>query len=85
MKADRRLVLGWILPVLVIAALIGLWQIAAASGWIAQALNLEPHAIAVDADLNHLPSRLPAIPPYYIAYRSYVGMNVIRCSSVNEV
>jgi ABC-type nitrate/sulfonate/bicarbonate transport system permease component len=52
MKADRRLVLGWILPVLVIAALIGLWQIAAASGWIAQALNLEPFLVPSPAEVG---------------------------------
>lgn len=47
----RRLVLGWILPVLVIAALIGLWQIAATTGWIAEALNLEPFLVPSPAEV----------------------------------
>jgi NitT/TauT family transport system permease protein/putative hydroxymethylpyrimidine transport system permease protein len=52
MKVDRRLVLGWILPVLVIAALIGLWQIAASTGWIAEALNLEPFLVPSPAEVG---------------------------------
>jgi ABC-type nitrate/sulfonate/bicarbonate transport system permease component len=52
MKAERRLVLGWILPVLVIAALIGLWQIAASTGAIAEALNLEPFLVPSPAEVG---------------------------------
>jgi putative hydroxymethylpyrimidine transport system permease protein len=52
MKVDRRLVLGWILPVLVIAALIGLWQIAASTGAIAEALNLEPFLVPSPAEVG---------------------------------
>lgn len=52
MKVDRRLVLGWILPVLVIAALVGLWQIAASTGWIAEALNLEPYLVPSPAEIG---------------------------------
>ena len=52
MKVDRRLVLGWILPVLVIAALIGLWQIAASTGAVAEALNLEPFLVPSPAEVG---------------------------------
>ncbi len=52
MKAERRLVLGWILPVLVIATLIGLWQIAASTGAIAEALNLEPFLVPSPAEVG---------------------------------
>src|SRR6202012_4995705 len=52
MKVDRRLVLGWILPVLVIAALIGLWQIAASTGAIAEALNIEPYLVPSPAEVG---------------------------------
>ncbi len=49
---NRRVVFGWILPVLVIAALIGLWQIAASSGAIAEALNLEPFLVPSPAEVG---------------------------------
>lgn len=49
---NRRAVVGWILPVLVIAALIGLWQIAASTGWIAEALNLEPFLVPSPAEVG---------------------------------
>ena len=49
---NRRVILGWILPVLVIAALIGLWQIAASTGWIAEALNLEPFLVPSPAEVG---------------------------------
>jgi ABC-type nitrate/sulfonate/bicarbonate transport system permease component len=49
---NRRVVLGWILPVLVIAALIGLWQIAASTGAIAEALNLEPFLVPSPAEVG---------------------------------
>jgi putative hydroxymethylpyrimidine transport system permease protein len=49
---NRRVVLGWILPVLVIAALIGLWQIVASTGWIAEALNLEPFLVPSPAEVG---------------------------------
>ncbi|MBS1863794.1 MAG: ABC transporter permease [Actinobacteria bacterium] len=48
---NRRLILGWILPVLVLAALVGLWQIAASTGWIAEALNLEPFLVPSPAEV----------------------------------
>jgi putative hydroxymethylpyrimidine transport system permease protein len=49
---NRRVVLGWLLPVLVIAALIGLWQLAASTGWIAEALNLEPFLVPSPAEVG---------------------------------
>ncbi|MBN9623177.1 MAG: ABC transporter permease, partial [Actinobacteria bacterium] len=49
---NRRMILGWILPVLVIAALIGLWQIAAADGAIAEALNIEPFLVPSPAEVG---------------------------------
>ena len=52
MKLDRRLVLGWILPVALIAALVGLWQIAASTGAIAEALNLEPFLVPSPAEVG---------------------------------
>ncbi|MBS1884718.1 MAG: ABC transporter permease [Actinobacteria bacterium] len=48
---NRRLILGWILPLLVLAALVGLWQIAASTGWIAEALNLEPFLVPSPAEV----------------------------------
>jgi putative hydroxymethylpyrimidine transport system permease protein len=41
-----------VLPVAVIAALIGLWQIAASSGWLAEALNLEPILVPSPAEVG---------------------------------
>jgi ABC-type nitrate/sulfonate/bicarbonate transport system permease component len=52
MKLDRRLVFGWILPILVIAALVGLWQIAASTGAVAEALNLEPFLVPSPAEVG---------------------------------
>jgi ABC-type nitrate/sulfonate/bicarbonate transport system permease component len=37
---------------LVIAALIGLWQIAASTGWVAEALNLEPFLVPSPAEVG---------------------------------
>jgi putative hydroxymethylpyrimidine transport system permease protein len=47
-----RAVLRRLLPLLVIAALIGLWQIAASTGWIAEALNLEPFLVPSPAEVG---------------------------------
>jgi putative hydroxymethylpyrimidine transport system permease protein len=47
-----RAVLRVVLPVAVIAALIGLWQIAASSGWLAEALNLEPILVPSPAEVG---------------------------------
>jgi ABC-type nitrate/sulfonate/bicarbonate transport system permease component len=41
-----------LLPAALIAALIGLWQIAAATGWIAEALNLEPFLVPSPAEVG---------------------------------
>ena len=41
-----------LLPAALIAALIGLWQIAAASGWIAEALSLEPFLVPSPAEVG---------------------------------
>lgn len=41
----------WVLPGLVIAALIGAWQIAASTGAIADALNLEPFLVPSPAEI----------------------------------
>jgi putative hydroxymethylpyrimidine transport system permease protein len=41
-----------ILPAALIAALIGLWQIAASSGWIAEGLNLEPIFVPSPAEVG---------------------------------
>jgi ABC-type nitrate/sulfonate/bicarbonate transport system permease component len=48
----NRRVLGRLLPVAVIAALIGLWQIAASTGAIAEALNLEPFLVPSPAEVG---------------------------------
>jgi ABC-type nitrate/sulfonate/bicarbonate transport system permease component len=45
-------VLRVVLPAAVIAALIGLWQIAASAGWIADALNLEPFLVPSPAEVG---------------------------------
>ncbi len=47
-----RAALRILLPVAVIAALIGLWQIAAANGAIAEALNLEPFLVPSPAEVG---------------------------------
>ncbi|MBS1678710.1 MAG: ABC transporter permease [Actinobacteria bacterium] len=47
-----RAVLRIVLPVALIAALIGLWQIAASTGWIAEALNLEPFLVPSPAEVG---------------------------------
>jgi putative hydroxymethylpyrimidine transport system permease protein len=47
-----RAVLRVLLPVAVIAALIGLWQVAASTGWIAEALNLEPFLVPSPAEVG---------------------------------
>jgi putative hydroxymethylpyrimidine transport system permease protein len=49
---SARAVLRFLLPVAVIAALIGLWQIAASTGWIAEALNLEPFLVPSPAEVG---------------------------------
>lgn len=41
-----------VLPVALIAALVGLWQIAASTGWIAEALNLEPFLVPSPAEVG---------------------------------
>jgi NitT/TauT family transport system permease protein len=41
-----------LLPAALIAALIGLWQIAASTGWIAEALNLEPFLVPSPAEVG---------------------------------
>jgi len=41
-----------LLPAALIAALIGLWQIAASTGWIADALNLEPFLVPSPAEVG---------------------------------
>jgi len=41
-----------LLPVALIAALIGLWQIAASTGWIAEALNLKPFLVPSPAEVG---------------------------------
>lgn len=47
-----RTVLRVLLPAALIAALIGLWQIAASAGWIADALNLEPFLVPSPAEVG---------------------------------
>lgn len=47
-----RTVLRVLLPAALIAALIGLWQIAASTGWIAEALNLEPFLVPSPAEVG---------------------------------
>ncbi len=47
-----RAALRVLLPVALIAALIGLWQIAASAGWIADALNLEPFLVPSPAEVG---------------------------------
>jgi ABC-type nitrate/sulfonate/bicarbonate transport system permease component len=49
---STRTALRVLLPAAVIAALIGLWQIAAADGWIAQALNLERFLVPSPAEVG---------------------------------
>jgi ABC-type nitrate/sulfonate/bicarbonate transport system permease component len=41
----------WVLPALVVAALIGLWQVAASTGAIADALGLEPFLVPSPAEI----------------------------------
>ncbi len=41
----------WLLPAALVAALIGAWQIAASSGAIAEALNLEPYLVPSPAEI----------------------------------
>jgi putative hydroxymethylpyrimidine transport system permease protein len=47
-----RTVLRILLPAALIAALIGLWQIAASAGWIADALNLESFLVPSPAEVG---------------------------------
>lgn len=47
-----RTVVRWVLPAAVIAVLIGLWQIAASAGWIAEALSLEPFLVPSPAEVG---------------------------------
>jgi ABC-type nitrate/sulfonate/bicarbonate transport system permease component len=47
-----RSALRILLPAALIAALIGLWQIAASAGWIADALNLEPFLVPSPAEVG---------------------------------
>jgi NitT/TauT family transport system permease protein/putative hydroxymethylpyrimidine transport system permease protein len=41
-----------VLPAAIVAALIGLWQVAASTGWIAEALNLEPFLVPSPAEVG---------------------------------
>jgi ABC-type nitrate/sulfonate/bicarbonate transport system permease component len=52
MTPSRRVLIGWVLPALVIAALIGAWQVAASTGAIAEALNLEPFLVPSPAEVG---------------------------------
>ncbi len=52
MKADWRAVRRWLLPAALIAALIGAWQVAASTGAIAEALNLEPFLVPSPAEVG---------------------------------
>jgi putative hydroxymethylpyrimidine transport system permease protein len=52
MSVDRRTMLRWVLPVALLAALIGAWQIAASTGAIAEALNLEPIFVPSPAEVG---------------------------------
>ncbi|HVV90992.1 MAG TPA: ABC transporter permease [Solirubrobacterales bacterium] len=47
-----RAALRVLLPAAIVAALIGLWQIAASTGWIAEALNLEPFLVPSPAEVG---------------------------------
>jgi putative hydroxymethylpyrimidine transport system permease protein len=47
-----RTALRILLPAALVAALIGLWQIAASTGWIAEALNLEPFLVPSPAEVG---------------------------------
>ena len=47
-----RTVLRVLMPAALIAALIGLWQIAASAGWIADALHLEPFLVPSPAEVG---------------------------------
>jgi putative hydroxymethylpyrimidine transport system permease protein len=47
-----RTVLRVVLPVALLAALIGAWQIAASTGWVADALNLEPFLVPSPAEVG---------------------------------
>jgi putative hydroxymethylpyrimidine transport system permease protein len=47
-----RTALRIVLPVTLIAALVGLWQIAASAGWIADALNLESFLVPSPAEVG---------------------------------
>jgi ABC-type nitrate/sulfonate/bicarbonate transport system permease component len=47
-----RTAVRWVLPAAVIVALIGLWQIAASAGWIAEAFNLEPIFVPSPAEVG---------------------------------
>jgi len=52
MKLGRRTVRRVVLPLGVVAALIGLWQIAASNGAIAEALNIEPYLVPSPAEVG---------------------------------
>jgi putative hydroxymethylpyrimidine transport system permease protein len=43
---------GWLLPVLLLAALLGAWQIAASNGAIASALNIESYLVPSPAEIG---------------------------------
>jgi putative hydroxymethylpyrimidine transport system permease protein len=51
MRVDWRPVLRVVLPAALLAALIGAWQIAAATGWLAEVLNLEPIFVPSPAEV----------------------------------
>jgi len=42
----------WLLPALLLAALLGLWQIACSTGWIADALSLESYLVPSPAEIT---------------------------------
>jgi putative hydroxymethylpyrimidine transport system permease protein len=50
-RIDWRTVRRWVLPIALLAALIGAWQIAAATGAIAEALNLDPIFVPSPAEV----------------------------------
>ncbi len=52
MTVNWRTVLRWVLPAALLAALIGAWQVAAATGWVAEGLNLEPSLVPSPAEVG---------------------------------
>jgi putative hydroxymethylpyrimidine transport system permease protein len=52
MKFDRRLVVRILLPASILVGLIGLWQLAASEGWIAEFLDLERFLVPSPAEVG---------------------------------